>query len=118
MQNYLIFNQTIGSNFCRLKNADSSSGYSSGAGLSSSPSAASSYLSVPTSSRFSSGTSSPLFLNDRSRNNGDSTNNNSTSNNQNGTNSYSTLSPSGTVSPNTTSSSRYEMSATVPNYHR
>ena len=114
----LYFIQRLVQIFYRLKNADSSSGYSSGAGLSSSPSAASSYLSVPTSSRFSSGTSSPLFLNDRSRNNGDNTNNNSTSNNHNGTNSYSTLSPSGTVSPNTTSSSRYEMSATVPNYHR
>ena len=94
----------------RLKNADSSSGYSSGAGLSSSSSAASSYLSVPSSSRFSSGTNSPLFLNDRNRNTVDNTNN--------VTNSYSTLSPSGTVSPNATSSSKYEMSATVPNYHR
>ena len=86
--------------------------------MSSSPSAASSYLSVPSASRFSSGTSSPLFLNDRNRNTTDITSSNTSSNNNNIASSYSTIPPSGTVSPNPTSSSRFEMPTTVQNYNR
>ena len=86
--------------------------------MSSSPSAASSYLSVPSASRFSSGTSSPLFLNDRNRNTTDITSSNTSSNNNNIASSYSTIPASGTVSPNPTSSSRFEMPTTVQNYNR
>ena len=109
---YSVIFITKRSIFYRLKHGESSSGYSSGTGLSSSsPSAASSYLSVPSSSsRFSSGTNSPLHLNVGNRNASD--------NCSNVTPSYSTLSPSGTISPTSSTSSRYEMSATVPNYHR
>ena len=71
---------------------------------------------MPSASRFSSGTNSPLYFNDRNRNTTDTGNNSS-----NAASSYSasTLSPSGTVSPNANQmSSRYEMSSTVPNYNR
>ena len=108
-----LYQGNICSSVSRLRNAESSSGYSSGAGLSSSPSAASSYLSVPSASRFSSGTNSPLFLSDRNR-----TTTDTSANNKNEPSLYSTLSPSGTVSPNANSASRYETTTTVPNYNR